>query len=95
MRILCCTSVLTWNPVHELLLSGKSSYSKITVISFAKKICVNICIHMCLENGRMQTARLIAAISGKKDEELKSVKMVKERTLHPKYTQIMMVSDCE
>ena len=41
---------------------------------------------MCLENGRMQTARLIVAISGKKDEELKSVKMVKERTLHPKYT---------
>lgn len=50
---------------------------------------------MCLENGRMQTARLIAAVSGKKDEELKSVKMVKERTLHPKYTQIMTVSDCE
>ena len=36
---------------------------------------MNICIQVCLENGRMQIARWIVAVSRKNNEELKSVEM--------------------
>ena len=36
---------------------------------------MNICIQVCLENGRTQIARWIVAVSRKNDEELKSVEM--------------------
>lgn len=42
----------------------------------------------------MQTARLIVAVSGRKDKESKSMQMVKEGILHPKIHIHIMVNDC-